>query len=298
MSYYYKAKPIDNSTDFTVPKIVNYTYTSSLNFKGTEAFYMHNHDIFELSVITKGKMDMQVDAVIYEASEGDIIVINPYELHSGKWYEGVECEYKTLTCNLNSLLFSGFGGMKSEIQNLLTSKYGFKNKISSSDSFAAEITNHIKQAYAAKSKTGAHNICTVITHTFAIFSLLFEHYYEELPLIERKNNKHFFKAVTVYLEENYQKKISTANISASLYMSESQFCHIFKKYYNNSFSKFLCKYRVMKAAKEIRFEEKSLAEIARDVGFTSYQYFARAFKAHIGCSPSAYFNLQKEASKK
>jgi len=31
MSYYYKAKPIDNSTDFTVPKIVNYTYTSTSN---------------------------------------------------------------------------------------------------------------------------------------------------------------------------------------------------------------------------------------------------------------------------
>ena len=60
----------------------------------------------------------------------------------------------------------------------------YKNKISSSDSFAAEIANHIKQAYAAKSKTGAHNICTVITHTFAIFSLLFEHYYEELTLKE------------------------------------------------------------------------------------------------------------------
>lgn len=298
MSYYYKEKPMESTAVFPTPKVINYTCTNSRYSKSEEAFAIHNHDIFEITAITKGSMNMQIDADIYEVKAGDIIVVNPYELHEGKWHAKTECEYITLTCSLNLILFSSYGGMKSEIHNLLTSKCGFKTKISSSEPFAKEIVDHIKRAYAANNKEGAHNICSAITHTYAIFSLLFEHYYKELPKIERKNNKHFFKAVTVYLEANYQKAISTSDIAAALYLSVSQFCHSFKKYYNDSFSKFLCKYRIMKATKELKFEEKSLTDISREVGFTSYQYFARAFKAHIGCSPRAYFNIQKEIPKK
>ena len=298
MSYYFiEASKNTPSYSLNLRSIVNYTHTRSQNSKDEIAFKMHNHDIFEVTAIEKGTMIIKIDEVSYELCEGDIIIANPYELHEGKWRSGVECEYTTLTCPLNSFLYSGFGGMKDEINDLLASKCGFKTKISASEPFAKEITNHIKDAYVAKNKSGAYNKCAVISHTFAIFSLLFEHYYRELPKLERKNNKHFFKSVTAYLEENYQKKIGTADISAALYMSKSQFCHNFRKYYNNKFSSFLCYYRVVKAAKEREFEEKNLTDIAREVGFTSYQYFARAFKEHIGCSPSEYFKSKKETAK-
>ena len=296
MSYYFKEKRAESSAS---QRIVNFTLTSSKNADDIIPFALHNHDIFELSAVTMGRLDVSIDEAVYELSEGDIIIANPYELHEGKRHGESEYEYITMTCPINTLLFSSLGGMKTEIGDLLSSRSGFKTKIGKDEPNAKRIAELMKRGYEATKKDGAVGKCSALSQAFEIFSLLFELYYGELEKTgNRKNNKDFFKAVTAYLDEHYRDRISTSNISAALYMSESQFCHSFRKYYNESFSRFLCKYRVTKAAQNISGEKsKSLAEIARGVGFSSYQYFAHAFMRQFGCSPSAYFKAKKESSR-
>ena len=294
MSYYYIEKKKSSKAGTSSPRIVNYTRSEYTPSDSNVAFKLHNHDIFELTVVTEGSFTEIVDGIAYKLHEGDIIIANPYELHEGELSFNTRCVYLTLTCSLESFLFSRLGGMSGEIQELLSSRYGFKTRITANEPFAKEIVRHIKCAYESSKSEDSFKRCEAISHTYAVFSLLFEHYYAPLPGGEKRNNKNFFKAVTEYLEENYQRKIGTADISSALYMSESQFCHSFRKYYNESFSKFLCKYRITKAQKDAQSYGKPLGEIARSVGFSSYQYFARAFREILGCSPGEYFKSKKE----
>ena len=297
MSYYYRNKSDASTKSAIDQRVVNYTRTKSENCAKSCAFELHNHDIFELTTVTKGRFTEKIDDRSYEVYEGDIIIANPYELHEGFWTSDEECEYLTLTCSLNTILFSGFGGMKEHLHDLLSSKCGFKTKIGADEPCAKEIASLVKRGYEACIKSGVPDNLEAISRTFEIFSILFKHYYGVLPHRVRKNNKDFFKSVTAYLEENYKNKIGTSDVSAALFMSKSQFCHNFKKYYNDSFSKFLCKYRVMKAVKQNQ-EGTSLLEISRSVGFTSYHYFARAFNLHLGCSPSDYFKSKNGENEK
>ena len=74
MSYYYKKK---ESVDSALQRIVNFTLTSSKNADDINPFALHNHDIFELSAVTMGRLDVSIDEAVYELSEGDIIIANP-----------------------------------------------------------------------------------------------------------------------------------------------------------------------------------------------------------------------------
>jgi AraC-like DNA-binding protein len=101
---------------------------------------------------------------------------------------------------------------------------------------------------------------------------------------------------TVYkfIENNYHKKISLADIAAEVHMSEEYFSRFFRKIMKKSFFEFLNEYKINRACKMLIETDKQISEICYASGFESIPFFYRQFKKFKNCQPSHYrLNYQK-----
>ncbi len=73
-------------------------------------------------------------------------------------------------------------------------------------------------------------------------------------------------------------------------MSNTHFCHVFKRQMGMSFKQYLMLIRVNIAEGLLRETEDSIGNIAEQVGFPDINYFSRTFKKIRGLPPSKIRN--------
>lgn len=94
-----------------------------------------------------------------------------------------------------------------------------------------------------------------------------------------------------YLQANYTRALSLAEIAGINGYSVSTLCHVFKRHVGISPVKYLINYRLSKALEMIGCTDKKLEDIALETGFKSGYYFSRLFKKRYNQSPRRYASL-------
>ena len=108
-----------------------------------------------------------------------------------------------------------------------------------------------------------------------------------------QNGKQNYSVVDIarqYIEENYDKNINMAIVANSIDMSYSYFSRVFKEESGKSFSEYLMKIRMEKAARLLDDPVRKVYEVSQNVGYTNPKSFTRAFKRYFGLSPMGYRN--------
>lgn len=101
-------------------------------------------------------------------------------------------------------------------------------------------------------------------------------------------NNDRLNAVYLYIEKNYQRKISLGEIARLVNMNEVYFSRYFSKTMKKSVFEFLNEFRINKACKLLIESDKQVAEICYNAGFESIPFFYRQFKKFKNCQPGAY----------
>ncbi len=96
------------------------------------------------------------------------------------------------------------------------------------------------------------------------------------------------KQVTKYIDKNFQKEISLAEVSKHVNFSMYHFTRFFKNTTGMTFWQYLNNYKVSKAVNRLINSSDSMAEVAFKSGFNSIKTFNRVFKQVKGCSPSEF----------
>ncbi|MEG1633699.1 MAG: phosphoenolpyruvate hydrolase family protein [Oscillospiraceae bacterium] len=103
---------------------------------------------------------------------------------------------------------------------------------------------------------------------------------------DKGGNVDFVKS---YIAANYMlPDLRLADLALIAHVSSSYLSTKFKQKTGSSFTDYLIKYRMEKAVEIMSESDKSLSEIAADVGYTDYPQFSKMFKKHLGTSPSKY----------
>ena len=110
----------------------------------------------------------------------------------------------------------------------------------------------------------------------------------EISQHKKDRNQQRIEAVERYLEEHYCKDISLKDAADYIGLSPAYLSRCFKKTKGINFKDYLTKIRMEKAKYFIREEKKSIAETAFEVGYNDPNYFSKAFKQHVGISPTQY----------
>lgn len=121
---------------------------------------------------------------------------------------------------------------------------------------------------------------------------------ENIPLIESEkirlnDDLVITKNMVGFVQQNYKNKVSLSDIAAAGAVGESKCCKLFARYIGKAPIMYLNQYRVSKSMFLLRTTDKSITEIATEVGFCGGSYYAEIFRKWIGISPTAYRNHQK-----
>lgn len=97
------------------------------------------------------------------------------------------------------------------------------------------------------------------------------------------------KRVIEYIHINYNKSsLTLRDVSVQNGISYHYLSSLFKKIVNTSFKNYVNSIRLDRAVKLLKNKSLSVNQIAYDCGFEDPAYFSKAFKIHLGTSPSTY----------
>ena len=85
-----------------------------------------------------------------------------------------------------------------------------------------------------------------------------------------------------------EKQWKISDIADELFLSKSYLQKIYKTYFGKSIIKEMIQFRIDRAKELLLNTDMTVTEIARECGYSSYNYFARQFKTIEGISPSDY----------
>lgn len=111
--------------------------------------------------------------------------------------------------------------------------------------------------------------------------------YSELLQIQSSDSLRLAPLVE-WLTDNLDKSIAVSEMAEYVAVSERQLTRLFKQHLDQTPAQYLVQLRLTQARDLLRDDNRSLQQIARQVGFSSYDSFRRAFERHFGISPSLY----------
>ena len=100
-----------------------------------------------------------------------------------------------------------------------------------------------------------------------------------------------------YLNTNYSKDITLAELSDRIGLSPQYLCRLFKECLNLRPFEYLARKRVQQAKLLLLEDKMNINEIASAVGYNDCSYFCAVFKRHEMLSPAEFRNLNKKSSK-
>ena len=125
------------------------------------------------------------------------------------------------------------------------------------------------------------NVTALYETMVRILYRLFVHSTKETP------KSRLIQKTLQYIRENYSHA-TLADVTAMLYISPSYLSRLFASEMDETFSRYLMRYRINIAKEKLRNPEAKLYTIAESVGYSDLAHFSKAFKLIEGVSPGKY----------
>lgn len=248
-------------------------------------FPIHYHYEYELNVITHFEGKRIVGDAIEQINGTDLVLMGPNIFH--KWESDPEFSTHVITIQFSPGLFApsfinknlfrpikellelsarGIVFSKKTQQRIIpkllefSEKHGFETVIDFLDVLYDLATSDDKRILCSPNFTQDH--------------------------YEVKSRR--IKVIHQYIQKNYGRKITVEEVAKLINMTESGFCHFFKKHTQKSFVDFLNNMRVGEASRMLLETTNTISEISYDCGFNDISNFNRIFKKKKGSTPSKY----------
>ena len=226
---------------------------------------MHAHGLGELGICIEGSGLFFVDNKIYTFQKGDMSYIEPDSLHiaqsadqsPSKWYFiSFDTAYFDTKTN-GSLLFHN--------NNIYTLARLLVNELLESESDRRAVELLLKTCMHLVSKTEAKK-----------------------PDIESEKEFSAVLPALQYILQKYREEIGVKALANECHLSVSRFGNVFKHSVGISPMAYLAEVRMAAAANLLRETDRSVMQIASDVGYDTLSSFNREFKKTYAISPLRY----------
>jgi two-component system response regulator YesN len=106
--------------------------------------------------------------------------------------------------------------------------------------------------------------------------------------VYEKRSKSLIRNAIRYIDENYGQPLSYKDVAKEVFISPSYFLSLFKQETGLTFVDHLTAVRIDKAKELLASSEKSIAEVAYEVGFNNPNYFSSIFKKLTGSTAKEF----------
>lgn len=105
--------------------------------------------------------------------------------------------------------------------------------------------------------------------------------------IDEVNNDYVREAIK-YIQGHYMEDINLGEVAAKIHVTRTYLSHLFNQETGTKFIDYVREARIKQACVFLRTTNKSIKDIAMEVGIPNRKYFSKTFKKVIGMSPQEY----------
>lgn len=264
----------------------NILYIFNSKFDGTtpvpQSTY-HNHDFLELSIITSGYADYNIENTYLKVFPGQVIVLNPGVNHHQLIYKDIK--YSDLHIGITNIKLTNNKDDFIDIPNILSpltiSKYREDFTRCCCDIINEQTEKNL--GYPLTLKALVMKLIVIILRELDTSP---KSYSSSGYLFEYTEKQHIVNSIIAFMHENYMHDISLDKISKNMYLSPVYISKLFKEDVGYSPINYLIKIRLDKATKLLEDRLYTITEVAEMVGYNDVYHFSKQFKKHYGFPPS------------
>ena len=243
---------------------------------GSSASVYNWHENPEIIYVTAGSGYITDGEHQLYAEEGDVVVINPHQMHSFAAAErGIR--YYCLIIDRSFFMANHFD----------SNNFFFKEKLR--DPEIAEKILCFEKYWRADKSEEPMRVQHLRATALSLMLLLCERYavFAKSPRTESRLLSCVKKAIG-YIRAEGQRDISLDEIADRVGLSKYYFAREFRRITGYSFVGYLNVVRCERAKELLAGDGMSVGEVGRACGFANQSYFTRTFRAQTGLTPGAY----------
>lgn len=246
---------------------------------------MHWHEDLQFIYVIDGEIEVKTLDTSVSLEKGNGIFINRNVVHLVR---------KTSHCHYNSFIFPDFflkfyigspakSFVESIVNNDSVAVYTFKETDDNSKS-VLEILSQLTELEKNKSDFYTYEVLCSLSQLWLEVCRHFQAPTETYNTVTEQRMRKFLD----YIEKNYANNITLEELARSANVSKSECLRCFKATMQTTPYKYLTEYRLAKAADLLKNTDKSIGDIAIEVGIEQASHFGKCFKEKTGLSPRAY----------
>ncbi|MGN1129073.1 MAG: AraC family transcriptional regulator [Candidatus Flemingiibacterium sp.] len=251
----------------------------------------HIHRELEVHYVVSGEYIAGINGKERIVRAGDMLIINPFDTHSG--YYVVSDEPLYYYCTIFDLEFfsqSLPSSAKKLVHDINTGSARFRECVSRSEPGIPALEDIFRALH--DDFTDGRSL-SLAADVYRLMSILLDHCISDEALSDRSRDFEFISRVIEIIGADFASPLTTTDMSARFGYSESHFCRRFRECFGMTFSDYLNRFRLRRAADCSLSADRSLTDIAAMVGFNDYAYFSRSFSKYYGMPPMKYFSSRK-----
>lgn len=253
---------------------------------------MHHHDFYELYFFLNGEVTFQVEDKSYEMQPGDLLLINPRELHrvtgqSDRLYERIvlwlDPDYLTELEEGNARLTGCFTPRGEHHNNLIRPSQEHRAHI------AALLEGLTTEYHSEREDSDLYAKGLLLQLMVEVNRLAIQN----APINSHQEQPDLVSQVLAYIGDHYQQPLTLESLANVFFVSKYHLSHAFSRRVGVGVYRYILLRRLLEARTLLAAGE-SPGQVCGDCGFGDYANFFRAFKEAYGISPREFAAGRKE----
>ncbi len=270
----------------------------SIELASIKNYPIHWSNCIEILYVLEGSLEVTINSGKYQLEKGEIEIINVNEAHSIK---ALTKKNRVLIFHIDQYFFEKY---YSDIEGMFFWTNTDTEGIQQSEEYETlrEYLSKILCEYVQKTENYDERIEQLMTDMLYFLLNNFNYLiYDREDLKSEDTDLGRYHRITRYIASNYKENITLRDIAEEEFLSPQYLSHEIKYGTGYAFTDLLNLFRVNESIKLLLDSDRTISDIALEVGFSHLRYFNKYFKQHFSMTPAQYrkrYQADEEAYEK
>lgn len=245
---------------------------------------VHHHDFYEVYFFLGGRVEYRVEGQIFRLQPGDLLLINPEELHQANVESG-DAPYERIVLWVDKAFLEGFQrGGDSLSRCFDRSLPTHSNLLRPTPAQRTELTmllgELVRERYSRDYASELYAMGVFVQFMAELNRIALQ----VQPQQRGEEAPALIPQVLQHIAQHYDEELSLEALAQRFYVSKYHLAHEFSRLVGTSLYRYVMLKRLL-MARQMLADGEAPGAVCAKCGFGDYANFYRAFKAQYGISP-------------
>ena len=246
---------------------------------------VHHHDFYEVYYLLNGEVEYWVDGRIIRMQKGDLLLINPMELHRPVVESGTQV-YERIVLWINKEYLENLHRETMDLSRCFDTglpdhTHLIRPSVSEGGAITAQLSAMVREYYS-RDLSGYVSACGLFLQFMVQLNRMASA--DVSAQEETQQMSALVQKVLRYIGDDPGRAMTLDSIATEFFVSKYYLSHAFSKEVGVSVYRYILLRRLL-LARQLLTEGEPAGQVCRSCGFSDYTSFYRAFKSEYGISP-------------